>query len=152
MLDEEAKEKGYALMCVAEPQSDCRIKVIDEVSPCNFSKVPLAQIVTCQLKAAAPVIFPRSLLLRLSHASSRRQAILATICASERVPVCFCMRRLCSLPRSFHRTEWWTQSNERQVKLEQYSRAWPCGFLTACWRAVQDEILEEVLCSSQNAG
>jgi ferredoxin len=34
MLDEEAKEKGYALMCVAEPQSDCRIKVIDEVS--NF--------------------------------------------------------------------------------------------------------------------
>lgn len=31
MLDEEAKEKGYALMCVAEPQSDCRIKVIEEV-------------------------------------------------------------------------------------------------------------------------
>ena len=33
MLDEEAKEKGYALMCVAEPQSDCRIKVIEEVCP-----------------------------------------------------------------------------------------------------------------------
>ena len=31
MLDEEAKVKGYALMCVAEPQSDCRIKVIEEV-------------------------------------------------------------------------------------------------------------------------
>lgn len=31
MLDDEAKEKGYALMCVAEPQSDCRIKVIEEV-------------------------------------------------------------------------------------------------------------------------
>ncbi|CAK0785688.1 hypothetical protein CVIRNUC_008899 [Coccomyxa viridis] len=30
MLDEEAKEKGYALMCVAEPQSDCRIRVIEE--------------------------------------------------------------------------------------------------------------------------
>ncbi|EIE21718.1 hypothetical protein COCSUDRAFT_83506, partial [Coccomyxa subellipsoidea C-169] len=30
MLDETAKEKGYALMCVAEPQSDCRIKVIEE--------------------------------------------------------------------------------------------------------------------------
>ena len=32
MLDDEAKEKGYALMCVAEPQSDCRIRVIEEVS------------------------------------------------------------------------------------------------------------------------
>lgn len=36
MLDETAKEKGYALMCVAEPQSDCRIKVIEEVSPALF--------------------------------------------------------------------------------------------------------------------
>ncbi len=32
MLDEGAKEKGYALLCVSEPQSDCRIRVIDEVS------------------------------------------------------------------------------------------------------------------------
>jgi len=32
MLDEDAKEKGYALLCVSEPQSDCRIRVIDEVS------------------------------------------------------------------------------------------------------------------------
>lgn len=31
MLDETAKEKGYALMCVAEPLTDCRIKVIEEV-------------------------------------------------------------------------------------------------------------------------
>lgn len=31
MLDESAKEKGYALMCVAEPLSDCRIRVIEEV-------------------------------------------------------------------------------------------------------------------------
>ena len=53
MLDEEAKGKGYALMCVAEPQSDCRIKVIDEVSPCNFFKVPFAEIFMCQLKAAS---------------------------------------------------------------------------------------------------
>ncbi|KAK9908486.1 hypothetical protein WJX75_008579 [Coccomyxa subellipsoidea] len=30
MLDESAKEKGYALMCVAEPLSDCRIRVIEE--------------------------------------------------------------------------------------------------------------------------
>ena len=34
MLDDTAKEKGYALMCVAEPQSDCRIKVIEEVMLC----------------------------------------------------------------------------------------------------------------------
>jgi len=31
MLDEDAKGKGYALLCVSEPQSDCRIRVIDEV-------------------------------------------------------------------------------------------------------------------------
>ena len=31
MLDESAKAKGYALLCVSEPQSDCRIRVIDEV-------------------------------------------------------------------------------------------------------------------------
>ena len=31
MLDETAKEKGYALLCVSEPRSDCRIRVIDEV-------------------------------------------------------------------------------------------------------------------------
>ena len=31
MLDEGAKAKGYALLCVSEPQSDCRIRVIDEV-------------------------------------------------------------------------------------------------------------------------
>ena len=31
MLDESAKAKGYALLCVSEPQSDCRIQVIDEV-------------------------------------------------------------------------------------------------------------------------
>jgi ferredoxin len=30
MLDDEAKEKGYALMCVAEPQGDCAVAVIDE--------------------------------------------------------------------------------------------------------------------------
>lgn len=32
MLDEEAKEKGYTLLCVSEPRTDCRIKVIEEVS------------------------------------------------------------------------------------------------------------------------
>ena len=31
MLDEEVKEKGYALLCVSEPRSDCRIQMIDEV-------------------------------------------------------------------------------------------------------------------------
>lgn len=32
MLSEEVRAKGYALLCVSEPQSDCRIKVIDEAS------------------------------------------------------------------------------------------------------------------------
>ena len=31
MLDEEVKDKGYALLCVSEPVSDCKIRVIDEV-------------------------------------------------------------------------------------------------------------------------
>lgn len=30
MLDDEAKEKGYALMCVAYPEGDCSVAVIDE--------------------------------------------------------------------------------------------------------------------------
>jgi ferredoxin len=30
MLDDEVQEKGYALMCVASPLSDCTIKVIEE--------------------------------------------------------------------------------------------------------------------------
>lgn len=30
MLDDEAKEKGYALLCVSEPQSDCTVAVIEE--------------------------------------------------------------------------------------------------------------------------
>lgn len=33
MLDDEAKEKGYALLCVSEPQSDCTVAVIEEVIP-----------------------------------------------------------------------------------------------------------------------
>ncbi len=40
MLDDEAKEKGYALMCVAEPQSDCRIRVIEEVGLTSGSCLP----------------------------------------------------------------------------------------------------------------
>ncbi len=30
MLDDEVQEKGYALMCVATPLSDCTIAVIEE--------------------------------------------------------------------------------------------------------------------------
>lgn len=30
MLDQEVKDKGYALLCVAEPRSDCVIRIIEE--------------------------------------------------------------------------------------------------------------------------
>ena len=33
MLDDEAKDKGYTLLCVSEPQEDCRIATIEEVGP-----------------------------------------------------------------------------------------------------------------------
>lgn len=32
MLSEEVKEKGYVLLCVAQPQGSCRVRVIPEVS------------------------------------------------------------------------------------------------------------------------
>lgn len=32
MLDDDAKEKGYTLLCVSEPQEDCKIATIEEVS------------------------------------------------------------------------------------------------------------------------
>ena len=31
MLDEDVQEKGYALLCVAQPQSDCEVQTIEEV-------------------------------------------------------------------------------------------------------------------------
>jgi len=31
MLDEDVQEKGYALLCVAQPQSDCKVQTIEEV-------------------------------------------------------------------------------------------------------------------------
>lgn len=31
MLDEDVQEKGYALLCVAQPQSDCMVQTIEEV-------------------------------------------------------------------------------------------------------------------------
>lgn len=30
MLDEDVQEKGYALLCVAQPQSDCEVQTIEE--------------------------------------------------------------------------------------------------------------------------
>lgn len=30
MLDEDVQEKGYALLCVAQPQSDCMVQTIEE--------------------------------------------------------------------------------------------------------------------------
>lgn len=31
MLDENVQDKGYALLCVAQPQSDCEVQTIEEV-------------------------------------------------------------------------------------------------------------------------
>ena len=33
MLDDEVREKGYALLCVSEPLEDCKIATIEEVPP-----------------------------------------------------------------------------------------------------------------------
>lgn len=78
MLDDDAKDKGYTLLCVSEPRSDCKIKVIEEVQSCiQDIATPCSQVVPL-------------LLLPLVHCQTR-----------------------------------WT---------------------------LQDEILEQVLCSSSNAG
>ena len=46
MLDDSAKEKGYTLLCVSEPQSDCKVAVIEEVLSClQTCKQLLNQIV-----------------------------------------------------------------------------------------------------------
>ncbi len=33
MLSEDVKEKGYALLCVSYPRSDCTIQTIEEARP-----------------------------------------------------------------------------------------------------------------------
>lgn len=46
MLDDEVKDKGYALLCVAEPRTDCVIKTIEEAST-NIS--PLMPVVAIEV-------------------------------------------------------------------------------------------------------
>lgn len=43
MLDEGVQDKGYALLCVAQPRSDCKIRTIEEVS---FQLGPILQSVS----------------------------------------------------------------------------------------------------------
>lgn len=44
MLAEDVQEKGYALLCVAQPQSDCHVDIIEEVT----SLVPVIDYVHAQ--------------------------------------------------------------------------------------------------------
>lgn len=50
MLDDDVKQKGYALLCVSTPQSDCKVRIIEEVRR-NHRLVwrPLRQIVAADL-------------------------------------------------------------------------------------------------------
>ena len=50
MLDDEAREKGYTLLCVSEPQGDCKVAIIDEV--CNGCMCPWKHAVGWSLTGA----------------------------------------------------------------------------------------------------
>ena len=55
MLDEEVIEKGYALLCVSEPRSDCKIQVIDEASIiCSCSSQATARFHQVRRQAIQP--------------------------------------------------------------------------------------------------
>ena len=173
MLDEEAKEKGYALMCVAEPQSDCRIKVIEEVCSQDPALLHLG---------ISRVVAGALLCMAELHSASKSEIVLKVH------PVCL-RQGTCALAVEKH-----CASYER-VALGPYrciivKDIWQGGEMDSTWALhvaasgcvlssvtlpvlhqtarcaavngapnthscachMQDEILEEVLCSSENAG
>ena len=172
MLDEEAKEKGYALMCVAEPQSDCRIKVIEEVR----TEVPAMLHLGMLSVMAGAVLWTAEL-----HSGLRSNVIVRVH------PVCLC-QGTCAQAAEEHcgscrhvafgthncivKDVWQGGEMESATALNiaasgsvlssntlpalrqaaQCAAVNGASHIHSCACHMQDEILEEVLCSSENAG